>query len=393
MVGMTKARAIIAGIASLLLTVGLARFAYTPLLPIMHAEAGLSLLLGGWLATFNYLGYLSGALLAAFTSSLQRKFLFYRLGLVLGLSSTAAMGLTQDPVAWAVLRYVAGVSGSAGMLLASGLIMHWLVRHGQRSELGLHFSGLGLGIVLSGILVGLMSSNEASLAWNDQWLLLGLAGTLLFIPAWFWMPRPQPSDAPSIVSAADESSAGHGRPWMAWLTTAYFCAGVGFAVSATFTVAILERLPDLAGHGGWVWLVVGLAAAPSSFLWDRVARRLDMVPSLILAYALHIVASATPLITTNPWLSLASAALFGGTFVGIVSLTLSLVGRRSPSNPSKAMARLTLSYGAGQILAPALAGAIANTRGDYLDSLRFATLLLVVGLVILCALHRRAVTH
>ncbi len=384
---MTKTRAIIAGIASLLLTVGLARFAYTPLLPVMRDEAGLSLLAGGWLATANYLGYLSGALLAAFTSSLARKFIYYRAGLVLGLLSTAAMGLTQDPWAWALLRFLAGLSGAVGMLLASGLIMHWLVRRGLRPELGLHFAGLGLGIVLSGLLVGAMSGEPWRTPWDVQWMLLGVVGLALFVPAWAWMPRPEAiASTAASAQAAEEDPAPPG--WMAQLTMAYFCAGVGFAVSATFIVAILERLPALDGHGGWVWGAVGIAAAPSTFLWDRVARRIDMLPSLILAFALHIVASATPLLTSNPWLSLASAALFGMTFVGIVSLMLTLVGRRTPRNPSKAMARLTLSYGAGQILAPALAGVIAEVRGDYLDSLKFATVLLALGLLILLRLQR-----
>lgn len=57
-------RVIFAGICALILTVGLARFAYTPLLPIMRGEAGLTDLAGGWLATFNYAGYITGALMA-----------------------------------------------------------------------------------------------------------------------------------------------------------------------------------------------------------------------------------------------------------------------------------------------------------------------------------------
>ena len=56
---------------------------------------------------------------------------------------------------------------------------------------------------------------------------------------------------------------------------------------------------------------------------------------------------------TLAWLALTFA--FGATFIGIVSLTLALVGRRSPANPGKAMARLTLSYGAAQIIARPLA--------------------------------------
>ena len=377
-----KVRAILAGISALLLTVGLARFAYTPLLPIMHEQADLSLLTGGWLATFNYMGYMSGALLAATTSSLTRKFLYYRIGLVMGLLSTAAMGLTTDPITWAVLRYLAGLSGASGMLLASGLIMNWLLRHQQRTELGLHFSGLGLGVVLSGIAVGALS--EIPLGWDAQWLALGAIGLLLFVPAWVWMPRP----APISQTAQDAAGEPPSRTWMTTLITAYFCAGFGFAISATFIVSILVELPLLADHGGWVWVLVGLAAAPSAFLWDRIARRQGMNWALSLAFGLHVLASALPLLTQQPMLGLLSGALFGGTFVGIVSLTLTLVGRRFPANPSKAMAKLTLSYGLAQILAPAMAGQIADATGSYLASLLVATVLMLAGLGLMFMLRR-----
>ena len=149
-------RVILAGIGALVLTVGLARFAYTPLLPVMQAEAGLTALAGGWLATFNYAGYISGALLAATISDLSRKFQQYRIGLVLALLSTGAMGLTDDIYLWVALRFVSGVSSTAGLLIASGPVLNWLMRHGHRPELGLHFAGIGLGIVVSGLAVAAM---------------------------------------------------------------------------------------------------------------------------------------------------------------------------------------------------------------------------------------------
>ncbi|WP_312710425.1 YbfB/YjiJ family MFS transporter, partial [Stenotrophomonas sp.] len=108
-----------AGICALVLTVGLARFAYTPLLPLMRADAGLSAAQGGWLATFNYLGYLFGTLLVARVGDPQRRFRFYRAGLLLAVAATALMGCTTRPWLWSVLRFIAGMSSTAGLLLAS----------------------------------------------------------------------------------------------------------------------------------------------------------------------------------------------------------------------------------------------------------------------------------
>ena len=153
---LARYKVILAGISALILTVGLARFAYTPLLPIMRDGAGLSDVAGGWLATINYLGYMSGALLASCIGRLSVKFMLYRVCLVLAVVTTLGMGLTDNVVLWAALRFVAGVSSIAGLLLASGLVLNWLTRHHHRQELGLHFTGLGLGIVVSGLALASM---------------------------------------------------------------------------------------------------------------------------------------------------------------------------------------------------------------------------------------------
>jgi len=374
-------RVIFAGICALILTVGLARFAYTPMLPIMRDQAGLSHLAGGWLATINYAGYMSGALLAASISDLSRKFMLYRLGLIVAVLSTAAMGLTDNVPLWAGLRFVAGFSSTAGLLLASGLVLNWLIRQGHRPELGLHFMGVGLGIAVSGIAVGSMVD---WLSWDKQWLGLGGLGLVFFVPAWLWMPAPVAVQATAGLSAS--TLAAPTRRWMWLMIASYFCAGFGFVTSATFIVAILVKLPLLAGKGSWVWVIVGLAAAPSSFVWDRIANALGRIHALMIAYGLQIISIVLPVFTESAALNVLGALLFGATFVGIVSLTLTIVGRHFPANPAKAMAKMTLSYGVAQILAPAMAGYIATATGSYHGALVVTAVFMVGGMALLQAL-------
>ena len=139
-----------AGIFSLLLALGIARFAYTPLLPLMQQQAGLGLAEGGWLAAINYAGYLSGALIASLISDLHLKDRLYRIGMVVAIASTLMMGLTTDLWVWLASRYLAGLASAAAMLLGTGLILNWLMRHNHRPELGIHFSGIGLRIAGAG---------------------------------------------------------------------------------------------------------------------------------------------------------------------------------------------------------------------------------------------------
>ncbi|MGH6990738.1 MAG: YbfB/YjiJ family MFS transporter, partial [Stellaceae bacterium] len=135
-----------AGISSLILAMGIARFAYTPLLPLMRQQAGLGVAEAGWLAAINYVGYLSGAVVVSLIGDLVLKDRLYRIGMIVAVLTTATMGMTTNPIVWAVSRYIAGLSSTAGMLLGTGLILNWLIRHDDRAELGIHFAGIGLGI-------------------------------------------------------------------------------------------------------------------------------------------------------------------------------------------------------------------------------------------------------
>ena len=369
---------LLGGICALVLTIGLARFAYTPLLPQMHAQAGLGVADGGLLAAINYAGYMSGALLAAWIESPVWRQRLYVWALPLALVITALMGLSTSFGAWALSRYVGGLCGAAGMLLGSGLVQGWLMRSGRRPELGLYFIGLGLGIVVSA--VGAMGMTGLALGWAAQWQGFALLGLAFLIPAWVWRP---PVPPPALRSATGEAPS---RRWMAPMVAAYFCAGWGFVINATFTVAIVEKQPLLAGQGPWAWLLVGLAATPAVFVWDRIARRTGDVGALLIAFGLQIVGVLLPVLAQGLAAALLGALLYGATFIGIVSLTLALVGRRSPANPGKAMARLTLSYGVAQVSAPALTGRMVEASGSFDAALWLTAGVLLLGMACLASL-------
>lgn len=376
-----RSKVIIAGICSVILTAGIARFAYTPLLHVMQTEVALSTSLGGWLATFNYIGYMTGVIFISLISDLKLKFHIYRAGLIASVFTTIAMGWTESPMLWALLRFISGISSTSGILLAAGFVLNWLRNRNFRAELGVHYTGVGIGIVLSGLAVTLMANQ---LSWSYQWELLGILGILFLLPAWFWMPTPE-----SAVKAANKlTSTGPSNKWMWMMIGAYFCAGFGYVISATFIVAILENLPLLTGKGAMVWILLGMAAIPGAFMWDRVSRKTGDLNALLIAFYAHVFSIIIPALIDCSLANLCAAMLFGNTFTGIVSLTLSLIGREFPQNPAKAMARLTLSYSIAQIVGPAVAASISVWSGGYRESLWLASLMIVVGIVLLHILKK-----
>ena len=373
----------IGGICSLVLTIGLARFAYTPLLPTLQAQTGLSDVGAGALAAVNYAGYMTGALAAAWLDDVRWRHRLYSAGLWMALLTTAAMALSAWMPGWVLWRYIGGLCGAGGMLLGSGLVLGWLMRHGRRPELGVHFMGIGLGILVTA--AGATVLTRIWDEWHMHWLAFAALGVLFFVPAWRWRPPVPPHESQAATAS---SSGGASKRWLWTMVLSYFAAGWGFVISATFTVVIVERQPALAGQGALAWALVGLAAMPAVFVWDRVARRLGDVQALLLAFGLQTLSVVLPAVSDTLAAALVSAVGYGATFIGIVSLTLALVGRRSPGNPGKAMARLTLSYGVAQMVAPVVTGWLTQRSGSFDASLWLTAVIMLAGMGLLATLPR-----
>lgn len=371
------------GIFGLVLSIGLARFAFTPLLPALQLQTGLSDAGAGGLAAINYAGYISGALAAAWIDDVRWRHRLYSMGLWLSLLTVAAMAMSTWMPSWVLWRYLGGLCGATGMLLGAGLVLGWLMRQGRRPELGVLFIGLGLGIVVSAL--GAWGVSRIWSLWSDQWLAMAAVGLVFFVPAWLWRPPVPPA---ALAANADQVAPKVSRRWMLTMAGSYFAAGWGFVINATFTVAMVEREPALAGQGALAWALVGLAAMPAVFLWDKVARRFGDTRALLLAFGLQTVSIVLPAVSASLFAALAGAVGYGATFIGIVSMTLALVGRRAPQNPGKAMARLTLSYGAAQVVAPVVAGAMAQATGTFKGAIWLTAAVMAAGMALLATLPK-----
>lgn len=368
-------KVLVGGILSLILLVGVARFAYTPLLPLMLEQTSLGYGAGGWLATINYTGYIFGALIAALVNSITVKDILYRASLILAVVTTAMMAFSDHVIIWAVSRFVAGLTSAGGLLLASALILHWLMRQNFRGELGVHFAGVGIGIAV--MATGVWGMSLLNWAWDVQWWGMTVLAFVLAIPAWLWVPHPEVTDMTSHGKTLVDTPPS--QLFSRVFLVSYTCAGVGYVISATFIVAIIEELPGLQGLGNVAFLLLGLGAAPAPFIWDRIVRGVGFIPAQIMAYFGQIPAVLLPLISTHPLLVVMSTAIFGFCFIGCVSLTLTMAGLYYPTKPAKMMGRMTLGYGIAQILAPAITGYIAQTSGSYTSGLVIAAAAMSIG--------------
>src|SRR3981189_3641497 len=142
-------RTAIAGLAALAVAMGVGRFAFTPLLPMMQGDAGVSLAQGGYLAAANYIGYLAGALWAMRPA---RADVAIRISLLTIAVATLAMGVTQGMPAWIWWRTVAGGASAWALVQVSSWCLQELAARGKPELGGVVFSGVGFGIALAGAL-------------------------------------------------------------------------------------------------------------------------------------------------------------------------------------------------------------------------------------------------
>ncbi|MBN0985931.1 YbfB/YjiJ family MFS transporter [Amphritea pacifica] len=378
----SKFRMLLTCVLGVVATIGIARFAYTPMIPEMVRGVGLSESVAGYLAAANYAGYLSGALLISFIHSLALKARLYKVGLLTAVLTSMAMALTTSEPVWYLLRYLSGLSSSAGMLLGGGLLMHWLMKRNHKAELGIFFSGLGIGIVITALLAVLIKD---IFTWEQQWLIYGSATLLLILPVWLWLPD---------FSAEQSLPKHHTRQipmpsgFMPVLQLAYFCAGAGYVISATFLITIAESIDALAGQGWMIWLVAGLSCAPASALWDKVINMTGQWQALFAAYLLNALSILILLLSHELIAVIISALIYGASFIGIVAMMLSMVGRLFPDNPSRPMSRLTFSYGIAQVIAPAIVGLMAEYYGNFNNGLILTLIVMLGGSVALLIAQR-----
>ncbi|MGH2615783.1 MAG: YbfB/YjiJ family MFS transporter [Thermomicrobiales bacterium] len=372
-------RPLLAGMLALAAAMGIGRFAYTPLLPIMQEAAGLDLTQAGFLASANYAGHLVGALLAAAVLR-PRQTGVLQVSAVAVVATTAVMAGTTDFAVWSVIRFLAGIASAGVFVIASSLVLDDLRRQGRASLSGWLYSGVGLGIATSGIVVW---ATGGTLGWRGDWLLLALIAAAALVPCWRWLPQSPVVDAPEGGPARRLS--GLAPRAFGLLFAAYFLEGLGYIVTGTFLVAIVEQMPGLAGLGAGVWIVAGLAAVPSAALWTASAGRVGYARALTIAYLLQAGGIALPLVG-EAGAVFASAALFGGTFIGITALTLTLAGHLAPRRSAGLIGLLTASFGLGQVLGPVLAGIIASRAQGFAPALAGAALLVLLGGVLMLAL-------
>jgi predicted MFS family arabinose efflux permease len=360
------------GILGMMVAMAIGRFVFAPILPMMQRDLGLSNAAAGGLASLNYLGYLGGAIACSLRPSLLRSGLFNFGALAASVGTTFLMGATTAPAAWGALRFLSGAASAVLFVAISIEVAEAMARASCERWTGALYGGIGLGIALTGTLAPRL---DALGGWRAAWLGMGALAVILSLLGVALARKRTPA---LDVSARDAGRAGDLRS-IRLLAAAYFLQGLGYVVSVTFIVAMVARTPGLESFAPWSWVAVGLAAAPSTLLWQAAGRRIGVKAALFLAYAIQCAGILVGSRADTVLLVLISAVCFGGTMLGIVTLAMAEGGRRAGKDARRSAAILTACFGAGQVLGPPIAGRIADARDGFALPLLMAAAAIAAG--------------
>lgn len=364
---------------------GLARFAYAVLLPPMQADLGWSYATAALLTTANSLGYLAGAVLAPRIGRRTGVRRAFSASLAVTALALGASALTTLLPVLLVLRLAAGLSGAVTFILGAALTASLAASLADARPatrripsgallMGVYVAGGGLGIVLSGLaLPWALNAFPADVGWRVGWGLLGAVG----LAAWAVAARAARGVPEPPLRVAGSRAPVRG---MIPLLTGYTLFGAGYIAYMTFIVALLRGDGVTDQQVAVFWVVLGLAAVGGGFAWAPVIERLPGGQAPALLMLVVALGAGLPLLGAGPVLALASAVLFGGTFLALVgSVTHAAQRVLPPTLVSDGIGLLTTLFALGQSIGPVLSGVLSDSADGVRAGIGLSVAILLVG--------------
>lgn len=318
----------LSGLCASLVGIGLARFAYTPLLPEMIGAHWFRPSAADYLGAANLAGYLAGAVLAAPLSERVRAVSLMRAML---LAATASFFACAWPLSFSwffVWRLVSGVAGGIIMVLAAPTILAQVDAARRGLVAGAIIVGVGGGIVISALLV------PALLTWGlaKTWRALGAAALLLSVVAWNGWPA---ASGARTRDARDRASGGVGGRALIALYCEYGLNAVGFVAHMVFLVDFVARgLGKGLAVGSGYWLLFGLGAAVGPVMTGCIADRIGFRLALRIAFIVAVGAVGVLAVNASVIALVVSSVLVGLLSPGIVPLVIGRVHELVPDDES-----------------------------------------------------------
>ena len=362
---------ILTGIAALTIAVGIGRFSYTPILPYMISELNLTTTEAGLIASSNYLGYLLGSLIPIFPQFPKNIRSIFIYSIFISIISLFAMGLTNAFEVFILIRFIHGVFSAFVLILGTSLIVSHVQKKSKLFLGTAHFSGVGLGMALSAIVVSYLGF--LNFTWDELWFSIGILAIMLSFQIIKFTPI-QKAEVKYNLKSKHKTSLG-----FSLITISYGLYGFGYVAFGTFISTMSRLTPGLEKTEPYVWFVVGVTGIPSVFFWNWFGSKIGNDIGLFLANLILGLGVLFSVLINNEFGIFISCILFGLSFVPITSMCLLEGQKRFSGSFIVSTAILTFSFSIGQMIGPYLSGLLTDYYNSFFFSMIISGIVLIFG--------------
>ena len=362
---------ILTGIAALTIAVGIGRFSYTPILPYMISELNLTTTEAGLIASSNYLGYLLGSFIPIFPQFPKNIRSIFIYSIFISIISLFAMGLTNTFEVFILIRFIHGIFSAFVLILGTSLIVSHVQKKGKIFLGTAHFSGVGLGMALSAIVVSYLGF--LNFTWDELWFSIGILAIMLSFQIIKFTPI-QKAEVKYNLKSKNKTRLG-----FSLITISYGLYGFGYVAFGTFISTMSRLTPGLEKTEPYVWFVVGVTGIPSVFFWNWFGSKIGNDIGLFLANLILGLGVLFSVLINNEFGIFISCILFGLSFVPITSMCLLEGQKRFSGSFIVSTAILTFSFSIGQMIGPYLSGLLTDYYNSFFFSMIISGIVLIFG--------------
>ena len=363
-------RITLVGLVSLALAMGIGRFAFTPLLPMMREDGLVSITDGGLLASVHFLGYWLGAVFATKIPCPPQMMLRVSL-LVIGVG-TVGMGVTDNFTVWLILRWLSGVCSAWTLVLISNYYVKHLADNGRAEYQGWVFSGVGAGILIAGLgsLAFMVNQIGSSLSWQ----IMGVVSLIAICVVCLNMGPEIPTVRPVVHNQESQQT-----PLIWRNVVAYGAAGIGYSIPATYLPVMAREIVQSPLIFGWTWPVFGAAAFVSTLLAARFQKRYSNRQLWAASQVVMAIGLLLPVFHPHILTIITAGLCVGGTFM-IITMTGMKEAHRiaPPQDVMRHIAVMTVSFATGQMIGPVFASSVYGLTQSFAVSLIITSAILII---------------
>jgi MFS family permease len=378
---------------------GFGRFAYPMFIPSMKGSLGFNYAEMGLLSWAIMLGYLLFSLIAGMLATRFGSTKIVIASLLCGAGSMLSISRLSGFLPLLVFAFAMGAGSAGAHISMTTLPMAWFDEKKLGRALGITTGGTGLGIIVTGLVLPAMLLSLGKEAWRECWLLLAsLTFLVAAIGGLLLRDKPKKAAPFTSVSAREAgpvfSSAKRGGLSIKAIFVVYFIFGFAYNSYATYFVAyMVEGVQLSAKTAGDIWAIFGWMCMGSGLLWGFISDRLGRRKALIWNNGIIALSVLLPLMLPQPFFLGLSAFLFGGTFLGTITVIAAAIGDRVVEKRALLYGILTLVHGGGQLLGTVFGGYLRDWTGSFQWSLISSLAGFLLCIVVASASRDRSGTY